>query len=334
MRYSSIIATSGLLAIVSGHGLVTSIKGANGVTMPGLSGKDLQLKCNIDLYMLTCSLQVADGTPRDCSSNGCGSQADTSIIRDKEIGTSKASALGRTEGNGPIDAAVMIANFMDGAGAPTNEGAASSSGVEDDLSGLKGATQKNNKRRGNFFTRGLGDFLSGLAGGGGNKGAKSEQATETSVAASAGEGASSGLPTCSDDGSITMTFRQINQDGAGPLTADVDGTSGGVDPDAFETAEVTQDVPGLPIGNLGLSLATNTDFPVTVQMPAGMTCEATVAGVDNVCIVRVRNGAIAGPFGGSAAFTQSAAAKKRAIEFRLKRRSGGKEAKEQSRRLR
>ncbi|KAI8949582.1 cell surface protein [Xylaria longipes] len=303
MRYSHIIASSGLLAMVAGHGLVTSVQGANGVTMPGLS--------------------VADGTPRDCSSNGCGSQADTSIIRDRELGTNKASALGRTEGNGPVDASAMIANFMNGTGAPTNKGAASSSGIEDDLSALKGATQN---KRGVF-----GDLLSGLTGGGGdNKGTKSEQAVEDSVAASAGQGASSGLPTCSDDGSITMTFRQINQDGAGPLKADVDGTSGGTDTDAFETAEVTQDVPGLPIG--GLSLATNTDFPVTVQMPAGMTCDASVGGVDNVCIVRVRNGAIAGPFGGSAAFTQSTAARKRAVAYRLKKRA--EEDKHQNRRLR
>jgi hypothetical protein len=36
------------------------------------------------------------------------------------------------------------------------------------------------------------------------------------------------VPTCADDGTVTMTLRQINQDGAGPFTADVDGTSGGV----------------------------------------------------------------------------------------------------------
>jgi hypothetical protein len=221
----------------------------------------------------------------------------------------------------------MVANFMNGTAAPTNKGAASSSGVEDDLSALKGATQN---KRGSFLTRGLvGDFLNGITGGG-NKGTKSKQAAETSVAASAGQGASSGLPTCSDDGSITMTFRQINQDGAGPMTADVDGTSGGTDVNAFKKAEVTQDVPGLPIG--GLSLATNTDFPLTVQMPAGMTCDATVGGVDNVCIVRVRNGAIAGPFGGSAAFTMSHTARKRAIEYRLKKRA--EDAKYQNRRLR
>lgn len=82
---------------------------------------------------------------------------------------------------------------------------------------------------------------------------------------------------------------------------------------------MTQDVPGLGFG--GLSLATSRDFPLTVQMPAGMTCDATVAGVDNVCIVRVRNSAAAGPFGGAAAFTMSSGARKRAVEYRLKKRA-------------
>jgi len=117
---------------------------------------------------------------------------------------------------------------------------------------------------------------------------------------------------------------QINQDGAGPLTASVDATSGGKEESAFQTAEVTQDVPGF--GIQGLSLATSQDFPLTVQMPAGMTCEGTVGGVQNVCVVRVRNGAAAGPFGGSAAFTQSPAARRRAISYRLKRRALGAKA--------
>lgn len=91
---------------------------------------------------------------------------------------------------------------------------------------------------------------------------------------------------------------------------------------AFQTAEVTQDVPGL--GFQGLSLATTTDFPMTVQMPAGMTCDATVGAAENVCVVRVRNEAGAGPFGGAAAFTQSPAARKRALEYRRKMRRSTK----------
>ncbi|KAI9158229.1 hypothetical protein HJFPF1_06220 [Paramyrothecium foliicola] len=297
MRCSLISAA--LVAGASAHGVVTSIKGANGVVMPGLS--------------------IADGTPRDCSSNGCGSQADTAIIRDREMGGPEASALGRTQGNGPIDAAAMIANFMGTGGAnavPTNNGSASSVGQEDDLSGLQELRNQRNEQR----KRQIGGLLGGLMGGGrgGNaQGQASSLPAETFVADSAGSGAAGGLPTCSDSGEVTLVYRQINQDGAGPLSADVDGKSGGTDANAFQSAEVTSNVPGLAAG---ISLATNTDFPVTVQMPQGMTCDASVGGANNVCIVRVRNATPAGPFGGSAAFTQSAGARKRAIAYRLKKR--------------
>ena len=115
-----------------------------------------------------------------------------------------------------------------------------------------------------------------------------------------------------------MTFHQVNQDGAGPLTAQIDATSGGTDPAAFQDATVTQNVPGIGIG--GLSAASVMDFPVKVQMPAGMTCQGTAGGASNVCIVRMQNSALAGPFGGSAAFTQSTVAKKRAVEYNLRKR--------------
>jgi hypothetical protein len=142
--------------------------------------------------------------------------------------------------------------------------------------------------------------------------------TETAVAASAGAGQVAGMPTCSDAGVVKMTFHQVNQDGAGPLTASVDATSGGSDPTAFKTAQVTTNVPGIGIG--GLSAAQTTDFPVEIQMPAGMTCSGSVGGASNVCVAKLQNSALAGPFGGSAAFTQSAAAKKRAIEYNLSKR--------------
>jgi len=165
-------------------------------------------------------------------------------------------------------------------------------------------------------------LLGGLLGGGaadGSGGTKTPKGTvETGVQAAVGQGAASGLPTCSDSGVVKMTFHQVNQDGAGPLTADIDPTSGGTDPAAFQSAQVTQDVPGLGIG--GLSGVTTTDFPVAIQMPAGMTCSGQVGGASNVCIARLQNSALAGPFGGSVAFTQSPAAKKRAIEYNLARR--------------
>jgi hypothetical protein len=285
MQYS-IVFLAALASSVSAHGVITEVQGANGVNMPGLS--------------------VIDGTPRDSGNPLSGSEADTSIIRTKEMG-GKASALGRTQGGGAIDAAAAISTFMGaGAGAATGAGAGAAAAAA-------------NKR-------GLLDALTGGAGGaggakaaGGAAGATTAKGTkEAGVAAAAGAGASSGLPTTSDDGTISMTFHQVNQDGAGPLTAMIDATSGGTDPAAFQKATVTQDVPGIGIG--GLSAAAVKDFPVKVQMPAGMTCSGSAGGASNVCIVRMQNAALAGPFGGSAAFTQSTAAKKRAVEYNLRKR--------------
>lgn len=245
---------------------------------------------------------MIDGTPRDCSSARCGAQADTSITRKNELGTSKASALGRTSGGGPVDAAAAVANFMGGASNIAARNAHMSKRV--DFS--------------SFFGGGGAGAGGGAGGGATGTGVKAVKGTsESGVAAAAGSGAESGLPTTADDGTLTMTFHQVNQDGAGPLTAAVDGTSGGTDPAAFQTAQVVQNVPG---AIAGLSTATSTDFPVKIQMPAGMVCSATVAGVNNVCVAKLQNSALAGPFGGSVAFTQSSAAKKRAVEFNFRAR--------------
>ncbi|QPG94652.1 hypothetical protein C2857_006636 [Epichloe festucae Fl1] len=324
MRYA--IVSAALAASAAAHGVVTKIQGANGVIMPGLS--------------------IADGTPRDCSSNRCGSQADTAIIRDRDMKSGKASPLGRTQGNGPVDASAVISAFMGSGGAgktPSNNGASGSVGQEDDLSGL----EKQKQQRRDDYKRQLGQLFGGLLGGGGagaggaggkknagglgalggllggaagggGGGNKNNAPAESMIADTSGQGAKQGLPTADENGEVSMVFRQINQDGAGPLTASIDPSSGGTDASAFQNAKVTQNVPGLGIG--GLSLKTNTDFPLKVKMPAGMTCNGKAGGAENVCIVRVANGAAAGPFGGSAAFTQTQAARKRAIAYRLKKR--------------
>jgi hypothetical protein len=145
--------------------------------------------------------------------------------------------------------------------------------------------------------------------------------TEQGVAAAAGKGATAGMPTTDDSGVVSMTIHQVNQDGAGPFSAMVDPTSGGTDATAFKSADVTQNVPG--IGIAGISTASVMDFPVKMQMPAGMTCSGTVGSASNVCVAKMSNGP---PqfFGGSIAFTQSPAAKKRAIEYNLKMRRNAK----------
>ncbi|KAH8671231.1 Gas2, regulated by Bmp1 MAP kinase cascade [Xylariales sp. PMI_506] len=276
MKYSTSILIAAFAATnVLAHGVVTEVQGANGVNLPGLS--------------------VADGTPRDCATPACGAEADTSIIRSAELGSTKATALGRTVGGGPVDAAKMMAVFMNGAGANTTAAAA--------------ARDVHEQMKARYAS------LAVRAASGGTK--TPAGTSETGVKAATGA-AANGLPTTADDGTLTMTFHQVNQDGAGPLTADIDATSGGTDPTAFKTATVSTNVPGIGIG--GLSAAAVMDFPVAVQMPAGMTCQGSVGGAEGVCIARLQNAALAGPFGGSVAFTQSAAAKKRAIEYNLARK--------------
>jgi hypothetical protein len=96
MQYTtSLLVAAFAVTNVLAHGVITEVQGANGVSMPGLT--------------------VVDGTPRDCPTAKCGAQSDTAIIRTAELGTAKASALGRTTGSGPVDATKMVAVFMDGA---------------------------------------------------------------------------------------------------------------------------------------------------------------------------------------------------------------------------
>lgn len=199
MHFSSTIVAFFAVS-VSAHGVVTEIKGANGVTMPGLT--------------------VADGTPRDCSSNRCGSQADTAIIRNRDIASGKATPLGLTQGNGPVNAADMIGNFMGNGGNPgTNAGAASSVGQEDNIQQrrqLFGGRLGGGRGRAGAAGAGAGagaGGLAGLLGGGGGAaggaGVKSSLPDEARVASTRGAGASGGLPTASDSGVVTMTLRQV-----------------------------------------------------------------------------------------------------------------------------
>jgi len=108
----------------------------------------------------------------------------------------------------------MISNFLGSGNAnnvPTNNGTESATGVEDDLSNLPKGNNQGNNNNNNRQRRQLGNFLGGLFGGGrGGGGEKTETAEETSVAATAGEGASKGLPTASDNGEVTMTYRQVS----------------------------------------------------------------------------------------------------------------------------
>ncbi|PQE12217.1 hypothetical protein CJF31_00000397 [Rutstroemia sp. NJR-2017a BVV2] len=89
---------------------------------------------------------------------------------------------------------------------------------------------------------------------------------------------------------MTVTIHQVNADGAGPYTCDLDETSNaGI---ISQNLSVTNNVPGVN----GLSQAKTQDFNITVQMPDKLAC--TGASTGNICTVRCRNNAVAGPFGG------------------------------------
>jgi len=96
---------------------------------------------------------------------------------------------------------------------------------------------------------------------------------------------------------VTVTIHQVNADGAGPYVCDVDETSNsGL---ITKTLKVENNVPGVN----GFSQAKAQDFNVTVTMPDDLNCSGASTG--DVCTIRCRNNAVAGPFGGCFAVQQT-----------------------------
>ncbi|KAB8213454.1 hypothetical protein BDV33DRAFT_229495 [Aspergillus novoparasiticus] len=293
-----LIATLSAMAFAmsqaSAHGLITSVHGANGVNMPGLT--------------------VLDGTPRGCPSAACGAQKDTAIIRDGEFESKMATPLGRTLGGGPVDPGRVISSFMRD---PVSSRPLSAKRQE------KGSVPAVNNaasvftNAGGVILNGAQDLVDATPFGGGLKSAQSavdglaslsigttpgsttdSQARENGIQSTLGYGAAHGLPTPDGRGVLRMTYHVVNQDGGGPLTADVDYTSGGKLPQAFKSVMITKNIPGVE----GFSTSSTMDYELQVQVGTEK-CRGSVGRARNVCIIRVRNSAIAGPFGGSGAFT-------------------------------
>ncbi|KAG9233367.1 hypothetical protein BJ875DRAFT_46340 [Amylocarpus encephaloides] len=96
---------------------------------------------------------------------------------------------------------------------------------------------------------------------------------------------------------MEVIIHQVNADGAGPYVCDLDQTSNaGV---ISQNLTVTDNVPGVN----GLSQAKTQDFTIKVAMPDNLAC--TGASTGNICTVRCRNNALAGPFGGCFAVQQT-----------------------------
>jgi hypothetical protein len=108
------------------------------------------------------------------------------------------------------------------------------------------------------------------------------------------------LPQVSADGngSISGTFHIVTTDGAGPVQAVLDSTGTGAFSQGVMLNTVTQ-VPGTK-GNIAApgrgrrwlskrAANVNEDYPVAFSVPAGTTCSGTVAGQQNVCLVKIAN---------------------------------------------
>ncbi|KAM0426031.1 hypothetical protein ACHAPT_008662 [Fusarium lateritium] len=97
-------------------------------------------------------------------------------------------------------------------------------------------------------------------------------------------------------GEVTVTIHQVNADGAGPYVCDLDESSNANQ--NIQNLTVTNNVPGTN----GLSQSKEQAFNITVKMPDDLNCFGASTG--NICTVRCRNNAVAGPFGGCFAVQQ------------------------------
>jgi hypothetical protein len=105
------------------------------------------------------------------------------------------------------------------------------------------------------------------------------------------------ITTVSAGSVMQVTIHQVNADGAGPFECDMDETSNAVT--TFTPLKVSNNVPG----TFGLSQAKEKEFTINVQMPDKFNCIGASTG--NICTVRCRNNAVAGPFGGCFAVQQT-----------------------------
>ncbi|WKT46648.1 Egh16-like virulence factor [Fusarium oxysporum f. sp. vasinfectum] len=103
-------------------------------------------------------------------------------------------------------------------------------------------------------------------------------------------------------GELTVTIHQVNADGAGPYVCDLDESSN--TNTNIQNLTVTNNVPGTN----GLSQVKTQAFNITVKMPDDLNCFGASTG--NICTVRCRNNALAGPFGGCFAVQQADSDKK------------------------
>ncbi|KAH8770763.1 CAS1 protein [Diaporthe sp. PMI_573] len=100
------------------------------------------------------------------------------------------------------------------------------------------------------------------------------------------------LPQVTQGGEVQMTLHQVNGDGGGPYSC-------AINDDATAATWTDIRVTDMPPGENSRSRDTQTsEQALTAAVPANQACTGTVAGQENVCLVRCMNDANAGPFGG------------------------------------
>lgn len=101
------------------------------------------------------------------------------------------------------------------------------------------------------------------------------------------------LPQITTGGELSMIIHQVNTDGAGPYSCRInaDGTA-----KEWLSVQVTLNVEGDANGNNNKGVKMG--HQLNVAIPTITKCTGTVAGQNNVCLVRCQNPAGAGPFGG------------------------------------
>jgi hypothetical protein len=100
-------------------------------------------------------------------------------------------------------------------------------------------------------------------------------------------------------GQLYMTLHQVNGDGNGPFTCAIDPTAAAGRGGFKVDASISRQVPGQ---NPTLNAVLTTQFPLIVNIPAGLECTGSFGGKNNICLMRCQNFAINGPFGGCIPF--------------------------------
>ncbi|OAA79750.1 cell surface protein (Mas1) [Akanthomyces lecanii RCEF 1005] len=186
--------------------------------------------------------------------------------------THKYGALGWTQGGGNCNPDAVINEYMGLGKAQRYTGGGKSTGKADNVPSEETKQRRAHKSHaGGLFQRQsiLSLPIIGFLGLGGKR---TSYPVETIVGDYAGKGKTDGLPTTNDNGELDLVYRQVNEDGPGPMAVTVDTTSAGTDYKAFTSVKVIQNVPG--DGFVGLSLGTNTNYNMKIKLNPDMRSSA------------------------------------------------------------